>query len=183
MEFKLYYEGRIKANGSALDKHRLRQYFHQQLKQLWNYQPLKERLDWIAKTPSKNRLSFSAVKTIGGIDVASLVCSQMHMFAELDIILLRKDIVGGYGDIDNVLKTLLDGLRCPKELQEIPTGWSPSDDEQPLISLLEDDILVNRINIHVDRLLKPLLADELFILITVRVKGATAVIGNLDLIV
>ena len=40
MEFTLYHRGPLKANGRPKDKHKLRQYFHRQLTELWNLPPL-----------------------------------------------------------------------------------------------------------------------------------------------
>jgi len=182
MEFKLYYKGPIKSNGRAKIKHSLRIHFHKQLKQLWDYLPLKDRPDWFKTLPNKE--NFTLIENINGFDFVPLVTSKLHMFAELDILMLKKNILDGYGDIDNKLKTLLDGLRCPKNKNEINSDWIPIEDEKPLICLLEDDSLIARININVERLLEPeLTKDDIFLLITVKVRGVSAIFGNLDLIV
>jgi hypothetical protein len=45
-------------------------------------------------------------------------------------------------DIDNRLKTLFDALRCPANAQQIPDGWMPTPEDQPLHCLLDDDRLI-----------------------------------------
>ena len=180
MEFKLHYEGVLKSNGNATVKHELRRYFHPQLKELWKYRPLKDYVHMTGVPPTGD--SFTFYKKVGDYEFVPLVCDAMGMYAELDILILRQDISGGHGDMDNMLKTLLDGLRYPKVAREIPSTWAPTTEEQPLYCLLEDDELVTKMNIHVDRLLKPLEKGQVLLLITVKIKGNKATYGNLGLI-
>jgi len=74
-------------------------------------------------------------------------------------------------------------LRYPDKIQEIPNSWTPSENQDPLICLLEDDELITKINVNVDRLLKPASTEDVVMIITVRVKGIGARIGTLSLIV
>jgi hypothetical protein len=74
----------------------------------------------------------------------------------LDILFLRRDGPGGLvrhgGDIDNRIKTLMDGLQKPKKVSDL--GNLPIDaDENPFYVLLEDDKLITGISITTDRLL------------------------------
>ena len=57
------------------------------------------------------------------------------------------------GDLDNRVKTLLDALRVPKSLTELPRGDRPADGETPFYCLLEDDALVSGLTVVSDRLL------------------------------
>jgi hypothetical protein len=57
-------------------------------------------------------------------------------------------------DIDNRLKTLFDSLRMPKNLNELPSGISPSDIDNPFFCLLEDDNLITKVSVTTDRLLR-----------------------------
>ena len=59
------------------------------------------------------------------------------------------------GDLDNRLKTLLDALRAPKVLAEVPEHAQPSADESPFLCLLEDDALIDGLSVTTDRLLRP----------------------------
>lgn len=176
MEFKLYYEGVLKSNSGSKHKHDLRAHFHNQLKQLFKYQPLANHEDWYWGRESNE----CPLKTICGHTYTSIINEELSLYAELEILILKDNILTGFGDLDNKLKTLLDGLRCPKEYQEIPkdfVAW-----EEPMVCLLQDDNLVSKIDIKVDRLLKPLERNSVFILINVNIKGTTAKYGNLSLI-
>ncbi|OYQ50045.1 hypothetical protein CHU92_00150 [Flavobacterium cyanobacteriorum] len=183
MEFKLIYEGKLKSNADATEKHRIRQVFHEQLKNAWKYPPLNEVTDWV-KIPPIATSSFTSVKNVGGHNFATLVCKTMSMYCELDLLILKPDIShGAFGDLDNKLKTIFDALRYPNKVQEIPSSWTPNADQTPLICLLEDDDLITRFNVNVDRLLRNASTDDIVMIITVKVKGVGARVGSLSLIV
>jgi hypothetical protein len=124
---------------------------------------------------------------VRGNDFATLIHPSLRLYAELDILVLRPEapgaIISHAGDIDNQLKTLFDALRRPVDDNEVPRSWSPAIDEQPLFCLLDDDKLITRVNVEVDRLLTPG-ANPKDVLVTIRVtvKGFTATWGNLGLI-
>ena len=184
MEFKLIYEGKLKSNADATEKHRIRQKFHEQLLNAWKFPPLvHEYDDWI-KIPPLPSTSFSSVKNIAGFNFATLVCRSMDLYCELDLLILKPYLSkGAFGDLDNKLKTIFDALRYPNKKQEIPSSWIPSANQNPLICLLEDDDLITRFNVNVDRLLKTVSNDDVVLIITVKVKGVGAKIGTLSLIV
>lgn len=89
-------------------------------------------------------------------DAGGFTCS-------LDILFLRRDAPGNLieagGDIDNRIKVLLDGLRMPKNLNELG-GFSIGPDEDPFFCLLEDDKLITSISVTTDRLIIPKRSDE-----------------------
>jgi hypothetical protein len=85
------------------------------------------------------------------------------------------------GDIDNRLKTLVDTLRVPTE-GEIPTSWTPGDDERPLHCLLKDDKLITAFGVETDRLLVPNSHEQdVFIMIHVAIKATARTWNNTDL--
>ncbi|MCA1604004.1 MAG: hypothetical protein LC775_00625 [Acidobacteria bacterium] len=43
----------------------------------------------------------------------------------------------------------------PGNASEVPPGWAPSNDQTPLLCLLEDDALITRVNVEVAELLSP----------------------------
>jgi hypothetical protein len=123
---------------------------------------------------------------IAGTDFSSLVHPQLKLYAELDILVLRPEAPGAVishsGDIDNQLKTLFDALRRPAESSELPSSWSPDEDEKPLHCLLDDDKLITRVNVETDRLLTR--SDDpkdVEVTIRVTVKAFAATWGNLGL--
>lgn len=160
MEFTLVYQGRLKANGNPKDKQAFRRVFHKQLKELWTQPPLDEfgpptELLWTDVDPKE----IPIIQEVGDFKFAPLVNQQLHLIAELHITMLRPEppgaIVTQGGDIDNRIKTLLDSLKMPKEMGEIPKDDSPKENEDPFFCLLEDDNLITKLTVVTDRLLEP----------------------------
>jgi hypothetical protein len=56
------------------------------------------------------------------------------------------------GDLDNRIKTLIDGLRMPRQVSEMG-GVVPGDGQDPMFCLLEDDKVVYEFNVKADQLL------------------------------
>jgi hypothetical protein len=129
----------------------IREQLHPQLAQLWKLEPLHSASGELL-TPESN---MSVLTSRGGQCFAYIVGDTTGLRAELDILLLRPrhprtPIVVG-GDIDNRIKTLLDGLRCPASDQEVDPTGRPSSPNDPTFVLLQDDRLVSRLNIETDR--------------------------------
>jgi hypothetical protein len=156
MEFRLTYDGPLKAAAGVDEKHKLRVSFHNQLRLLWKQIPLRDRLNLLNSPPKKGHTSI--IMEMNGFNFAPLVCERLSLICELNIILLRPEAPGSVitqgGDIDNRLKTLFDSLRMPKNLNEIPSGISPSDVDDPFFCLLEDDSLITKVGVSTDRLLR-----------------------------
>jgi hypothetical protein len=116
--------------------------------------------DVIAKVA---KASWTKRTTLGPFTFEALVAEEHWRTCHLDILLLRRAAPGGVfigGDIDNRIKTLLDGLRSPHQLTELPPGDTPKEDENPFYVLLDDDKLVSGFNVRTDRLLSPISAYE-----------------------
>lgn len=162
MEFRLYYRGRLKSNGSVQDKHEIRTYLHSQLKVLWDQKPLN---DYKAQSPS-------FLRELDGYKFIPLVNENVYLVAGINITLLRPEepgsIVTQSGDIDNRLKTLFDALRMPQNTNELPKDFKPCDDEQPFYCLLEDDNLITNLSVTTDRLLEPV-TDNLEVILIIHV--------------
>src|SRR4051812_48758596 len=113
MEFRLHYRGPLKSNGTPSDKHALRKHFHRQLAVLWDQLPLSdhEELRSLAEMPGKASL----LEKKHGFVFVPLVSERIHLAAYLRILFLRPEapgrVVGGGGDLDNRMKTLLDALK------------------------------------------------------------------------
>jgi hypothetical protein len=131
---------------------------------------------------------FTIIRQVAGFNFAQLVHSGISLYAELDILMLRPGDIGGLlvqgGDIDNRLKTLFDALRAPHQPNELPAGAVPAAGEDPFHCLLEDDQLVTRVSVTTDRWLDPAVGpNDVSLVIFVKIKGRTALHGNLCLIV
>jgi hypothetical protein len=196
MIYTLTYAGRLPSSGSARTsgvaktKHDIRRAFHPQLKELWRTHPaLADHQHWILRQwtdPAQDSVGALLVG-ISGNDFATLIHPYLKLYVELEILVLRPEAPGAVishsGDIDNQLKTLFDALRRPVAVTELPSNWTPGDDEKPLHCLLDDDKLITHVDLEVDRLLKPV-TDPKYVELTIRVnvKGFTATWGNMGLI-
>ncbi len=157
MRFVLHYRGPLKSNGDPAHKHALRRHFHGQLKQLWSQKPLAEMPKWLSRTKDPNEYHF--LRPLGAYVFAPLVTADADTVAELNLVLLRPEPSGGLitqgGDIDNRLKSLFDALSMPRMLNALPAQAAPTQDEQPLFCLLEDDNLVISVAVRTEQLLEP----------------------------
>ena len=180
MKFRLFYRGNLKVNGKPKDKHALRKAFHVQLMELWEQEPLSSRAEDFLKPDYK----LSAIKQVQGQQFSSIVNSVNNLVAKLDITFLRPEepgrLVTQGGDIDNRLKTLLDGLSIPKEGQI--TKESQFEDQKLLHCLLEDDNLITGLSVEVDRLLDSQDELEVVLIIHVTITATRVTLQNLGII-
>lgn len=157
----LFYQGKLHANGSKKEKHRIRKVFH---KQLTEYLKQERLIKWLEKEHGKpddkgnklpwwNRFKYD----IGDFQFVPLINNKMLLIGEIDIFMLRPEypgnIINQTGDIDNRLKTLFDALQIPKEDQI--KKEKPEHDEKPFYCLFEDDNLITGISVKTDKLLEP----------------------------
>lgn len=173
MEFRLFYRGKLKGDGSVQDKHEIRIYLHRQLKALWNQKPLNDYQEMLNDNYMIQSPPF--MRNIEGYTFVPLVNEKVYLVADINITLLRPEepgsIVTQSGDIDNRLKTLFDALRIPQNRNEIPNNFAPTADEKPLFCLLEDDNLISNLAVTTDRLLEPVQTNlEVVLLIHVLTK-------------
>jgi hypothetical protein len=199
VEFTLYYRGPLSAKrkGNALEKHNLRRHFHRQLKELWNQPPLNQHFDLIDpkfEPPPDPRTRAIVVaggkkpdlkEEVGAYTYTSVVSEKIALVADLTITFLRPGPPGGlrdkYGDLDNRIKNLLDGLKIPND-KNVLKNVSTEGDPDPLYCLLEDDSLITRLDIKSDRLLEPDVEDdEVVLLIHVRTRPTIGTVDNLGL--
>jgi hypothetical protein len=129
MRFRLFYQGPLKVNGRAPEKHQPRRAFHGQLKTLWAQPPLDEVGKFLNLDPSKGK---SLGINRGAYLCVPLVCEALELVAALDATMLRPEPPGRVptqaGDIDNRLKTLLDSLQVPKPDQLSRSGVTTVDE-------------------------------------------------------
>lgn len=147
MNFRLFYQGPLKANGTPPEKHQLRRSFHRQLRTLWDQPPLNEIAKRLNMDPSKGK---ALGVHRGNYLCVPLVCEALELIAALDIIMPPGRVITQAGDIDNRLKTLLDSLQVPKP-DQVGASDVPSPDENPLYCLVEDDNLFTSLSVTTDR--------------------------------
>jgi hypothetical protein len=194
MEFRLYYRGTLKSNGSIIEKQKIRRVFHAQLKKLWSQEPLsgyagkgEYSTNYLTEDDSDAGEGASIIYPLSDFKFACLITEKLKLHAEIDILFLRPEPSGhiihtGGGDIDNRLKTLFDGLRRPLDAREIPNGDVPREGESPFHCLLSDDALISKVAVTTDQLLDANSTDEVVLIIHARIKGRSISFGNLELI-
>jgi hypothetical protein len=89
VEFTLYYRGPLKANGNPVHKHGLRQYFHKQVKELWNQPPLNRHREFLDPSHEPTGIGgnvvvteyeeVSVVRSVGAYKFASVVHSAISL--------------------------------------------------------------------------------------------------------
>jgi hypothetical protein len=170
------------ANRHPKEKHAIRRALHPQLRRLWslrsNLRHLAERyliqaigndapLGTLKNVPEldvdlspEDRFNL-AITHIGqqfnraGYNIVPLVTDELVLQCSLDILLLRprgERFIFRQGDIDGQLKTLFDALRIPSNGGETREAI-PTQDEDPLFCLLEDDKLISEVRVTTDELL------------------------------
>jgi hypothetical protein len=116
---------------------------------------------------------------------APLVTQRLNLYVELSVLLFRQQPRGALitdgGDIDNRLKTLLDGLRVPHGSMEGRTELPADPDPKPFFCLLEDDSLVSKVSVESEQLLRPARPEEVVAIIAVHVKKTVLSHDNMSL--
>ena len=159
MEFILHYHGELFSNGSPKHKHLIRKKFHEQLKILWNEQPLLDYRDYLLKEKPEGAGENwqSIIFSEGGYDFAPLICEKLGLVADLEVFILQPaepgKILNQAADIDNRLKTLFDALQKPDGNQT--PDEAPEEGETPFYCVMENDRLITQVNIKTGRLLEP----------------------------
>lgn len=127
---------------------------HSQMKALWDVKPLSLSPKW--KEPPIKPENVTALQIVNGKKFIALVHESLSIRANLEITLLRSEAPEGllihHGDIDNRLKTLFDALRVPSASELRALGHDVENDD-PIYCLLQDDKLVTKVSVEVDRLL------------------------------
>jgi hypothetical protein len=163
VKFRLVYDGPLppEGRGQASVKQQIRKQIHPQLKHLWEVHPVLK-----GHSTVKHNQSISDVERIAtqyeriGYRFVPLVRESSWTACRLSMLILMRDephrVFAGdeRGDLDNRIKTLIDGLKMPKQLGDLG-GETPAADENPFYCLLEDDKLIYEFDVIADRLLVP----------------------------
>lgn len=185
MEFRLIYEGTLHGQGAkSSHKWEIRRALQPQLQRLWQQRPLVDHAPaLLAHPPHPGHVSVIVEK--GGLKFAPLVTQRLNLYVELSVLLFRQQergaLITNGGDIDNRLKTLLDGLRVPHGSMEGRTSMPELPDPMPFYCLLEDDALVTKVSVETEQLLRPARPDEVVAIIGVHVKKTVLSPANLSL--
>jgi len=143
MKFILTFDGELFPNGDPTEKWTVRRHLHPQLQELWS---IHQQLQTLKQNPNCAEIER------GGRRFLPLVRKTLALECSLKILFLRKEDAGRVyqgGDLDNKIKTLLDGLSVPQREQVIPDATI----DDPIYCLVEDDALITGLEISTHRLL------------------------------
>lgn len=185
MEFRLIYEGPLHGQGAkSAHKWEIRRALHPQLERLWQERPLRDAAPALLAHPAQPD-KVSVIVEKGGRRFAPLVTPRLNLYAEISVLLFRQqprgELITNGGDLDNRLKTLLDGLRVPHGSLEGQPLSPEQQDPQPFYCLLEDDSLVTKVSVESEQLLRPANPDEVVAIIGVHVKKTVLSHANMSL--
>ncbi len=185
MEFRLVYEGPLPAQGARSEhKWAIRRALHPQLAELWRQHPALQRAErWLTYPPREGETSVVVERS--GVHFVPLVTSRLSLYAEVAVLLFRNQPRGAVlsegGDVDNRLKTLIDGLRLPHGKQEIRDESTGGALPSPFYCLLEDDSLVTKASLESEQMLRPGRPEDVLAIISVAVKKYQVTHDNLGL--
>lgn len=163
MEFRLIFRGHLPSERRAgvEVKHAIRRQIHPQLRVLWQQHPaLRGSFDPKHNFPSKTGKSriedLADEYTRCGFRFVPLIKREGFACALNILILLRQGPFGviDRGDLDNRIKTLIDGLRMPEQTSEVGRE-SPGPDENPFFVLMDNDSAIFEFQVAAERLLIP----------------------------
>lgn len=171
MEFYLSLKGPISTTKHTQVKFQYRRYFLTQLRELQKH--LCEN-----GLPEEHLFSKSKMRHVQDFAFVPLVTKDAGYVVDLDIVLLSQSepaCLANYptGDLDNILKALIDGLRMAQNANEVRKE-KPQKGENPFYCVLEDDQIIRNIQIRHDKYLFPEVKDlqgkkEVFALIKISV--------------
>ena len=187
MELTLFYRGVLGSNRGKAEKQALRRAFHGQLREFWQQNPLNDYRHLWDPTDRLFRETESDIRrNVGPFEFVPLVNEYLYFVADLQMQLLRSEPPGSIqaqsGDLDNRVKTLLDALRMPRVVDELPKGDTPRKEEHPFFCLLEDDALINSFSVTTHRWLDANVSrKEVILLVTVRTSVTRLMARNMEL--
>jgi hypothetical protein len=89
-----------------------------------------------------------------------LISKELSVEAALHFHILRPtEFKGQNADPDNIVKILTDSLKMPQNIDDLPNGAQPEQDEAPFFVLMQDDGLLSKITSVSDELLQPILGN------------------------
>ncbi|MGD0468341.1 MAG: hypothetical protein ABSA54_08200 [Terriglobales bacterium] len=170
MEFHLVYDGNLlrpqqSSKRRVWEKHAIRGFLSDQFKKLWEIHPaLKSYAARVVEIdeydnrvhPPKPFLDHLADRhKVEDLRIIPIATEANGLVCSLDVLFLIPDLHGimeESGDIDNRLKTLIDGLKKPKPGQLQKKEGDPLD-PNPMYVLMEDDKQLTGLSLNIDRLL------------------------------
>lgn len=149
MRFTLTYQGELRSRGNSVQRQQVRNSLSGQHARLCRHEQFRL---------GEGDLAGPGARMIHDRQFIPLISRASGLRVALDILLLQQTVenspLGDHGDIDNRLKTLFDALRVPQHEKEAghKDGYSF---KGPVYCLLEDDSLIEKVSLEVERWLDP----------------------------
>lgn len=164
MRFKLVYDGPLppdsRSRPLASVKAEIRRQFDPQLRELWRTH--KALADFGQLNSYRSNFGPEAIAEefrMGDSRFVPLIRRANEMFCTLDLLVLFRQepyhSTFATGDLDNRIKTLIDGLRKPRQSSE-----HPSDAPETVYCLMDDDDRITEFQVRADQLLAPKRPDQ-----------------------
>lgn len=186
MKFRLVYKGPIKTYPKQRANHinDIRLAFSDQLKRLLEIPPYSMLKKYIGTPNQKPLNKKDIVKRLSGIRFIPIINPELHLLAELDILLLHPEVLGtARADIDNRMKTLFDGLRRPQTSQEVTDNLRNQAKNKTIYTLLDDDKMITKVTVNTSHMLEPVEGpDMVMLVIAVNIRASKGTPENLQLI-
>jgi len=155
MNFTIVIKGAVppSGNGPKRDtKWQIREQVDRQMRELWLQEPLNSLDNYRDKAYRPNNCYLG--KSIGIFEGIAPVSSKISTYCNVDITFLDpsygEDI--SIGDVDNMAKTIIDGLTLPSQKPPPGTFIDKSADGR-VYGVMDDDRLVRQVSYRMDRLL------------------------------
>ena len=179
MHFELLLTGKIpsgKGGKHARDRLSLRLQIHEQMKNLWSCEPLRDRRELL----QEHRSDFTALVERHNRKYITPVRESLSTACKLDVVFYEPSgslrIKSDVADPDNRLAGLLDILSIP------PSSALSDDLPSETFTLMEDDKLLWGVSVERRRLLRSIESSDVFCRVSVKVIPTTAILGNPALI-
>jgi hypothetical protein len=163
MEFRLIFRGNLPSERRAgVDiKHAIRRQLHPQLRVLWQQHPalchsFEAKYNLHSKTGKSRVEELADDYSKCGFRFVPLIKKEGFACSLNILTLLRQGPFGvmDRSDLDNRIKTLIDGLRVPEQCSELGSNL-PSPDENPFFVLMDNDSAIFEFQVTAERLLIP----------------------------
>lgn len=183
MRFRLTYKGALKSNADGATKASIRAIFDQQLRRVWEQEPLDSFNDFrdAARRTNKQPGEIYLGVTKGAVEFMPIVSPDVKLRAEIDVLILGNTppghIVDAGGALDNRVKTLLDALTIPSQAAVLD---KPGEDGR-VYCLLSDDKLVSRVAIESDRWLEIEPRDrDVLVVVSCEIRATSGLLANIS---
>lgn len=168
MDFFLTYQGRVKSSKDVQMTNDFRKSFSKQLMRMKDDPRL---TDWIEEL-SNPKDEIKGARNFNSIDFVPFFGISSRTTVELQITMLSglaaKSPINS-GDLDNRMKRIIDGLRCPQQQNEVPVDSIFENNR--CFCLMSDDSILTNLRMEIYPNLSSKTEHETFVMIKIKVRA------------